>query len=313
MRHLSSLVLASVLFASGCASAVDDPSNEDRIGADDQIPTGKDASQTSPDFGRYAIDVVSWPFIGYHGGPVLLGTTNVYYIWYGDWSGNSATSILTDLMNNIGGSSYFNINTTYYSGSFFSRTYVSNKVKLVAQTTDNYSLGKTLTDANILTIVTKAIASGALGAPDTNALYFVLTSADVTESGGFCTQYCGWHNHATVNGKDIKYSFIGNPDQCPTSCSAAGGAGKPTPNGNYGADGMASIISHELQETVTDPDISAWFDLFGQENADKCAWTFGTEYTTANGATANLKIGARDYLIQQNWVAGKNVCAKSYP
>src|SRR5438045_52429 len=55
--------------------------------------------------------------INYHGGPVMLGTVNVYYIWYGDWSGNSATSVLTDLASNIGGSPYFNINTTYYNGS----------------------------------------------------------------------------------------------------------------------------------------------------------------------------------------------------
>src|SRR5438132_11253626 len=35
--------------------------------------------------------------ITYHGGPVMLLTTNVYYIWYGNWSGNSATTILPDL------------------------------------------------------------------------------------------------------------------------------------------------------------------------------------------------------------------------
>jgi len=38
------------------------------------------------------------------------------------------------------------------------------------------------------------------------------------------------------------------------------------------------------------------------ENADKCAWKFGTTYTTANGQKANMKLGARDFLIQQNWV-----------
>ena len=54
--------------------------------------------------------------INYHGGPVMLGTTNVYYIWYGNWAGNTATTILTDLANNIGGSPYYNINTTYYNG-----------------------------------------------------------------------------------------------------------------------------------------------------------------------------------------------------
>src|SRR5438874_7297117 len=35
--------------------------------------------------------------IFYHGGPLILGTTNVYYIWYGNWSGNTATNILTTL------------------------------------------------------------------------------------------------------------------------------------------------------------------------------------------------------------------------
>src|SRR5258706_4983833 len=55
--------------------------------------------------------------ISYHNGPLILGTTNVYYIWYGNWSGNSATTILTDLAQAIGGSPYFNINTTYTNGS----------------------------------------------------------------------------------------------------------------------------------------------------------------------------------------------------
>src|SRR4051794_6903553 len=27
----------------------------------------------------------------YHNGPVMLGTTNVYYIWYGSWTDNSPT------------------------------------------------------------------------------------------------------------------------------------------------------------------------------------------------------------------------------
>ena len=31
--------------------------------------------------------------IQYHGGPLMLGTTNVYYIFYGNWSGNTATTI----------------------------------------------------------------------------------------------------------------------------------------------------------------------------------------------------------------------------
>jgi hypothetical protein len=157
--------------------------------------------------------------------------------------------------------------------------------------------------------VSNQITSGALP-KDTNAVYFVLTSSDVNATSGFCTQYCGWHTHGTIGGSDIKYAFIGNPDRCPSACEEQTLA---SPNGNAGADGMASIISHELEEAVTDPDLNAWYDNRGQENADKCAWTFGTEGTASNGSKYNQTFGARQFLIQQNWVnASGGYCATSY-
>ena len=242
--------------------------------------------------------------ISYHGGPVILGTTNAYYIWYGNWLGNTATTILSDLASSIGGSPYFNINTTYYDGS---NTHVNNLVHYAGSTTDAYSQTTALSDSGVQAVVSSAISSGRLP-KDTNGVYFVLTSADVNETSGFCTQYCGWHTHATISGSDIKYSFVGNPDRCPSACEAQ----TTSPNGNAGADGMASIISHELEEAVTDPDLNAWYDRRGAENADKCAWTFGTT-STANGAASNMTLGSRNYLIQQNWVnASGGYCAKSF-
>ncbi len=245
--------------------------------------------------------------IFYHGGPLILGGTNVYYIWYGNWTNNTATTILNDLASNIGGSPYFNINTTYYNGS---NVHVANKVTNGNSTitTDNYSQGTSLTDAGVQTIVANAINGGALP-KDANAVYFVLTSADVNETSGFCTQYCGWHTHATINGSDIKYSFVGNPDRCPSACEAQ----TTGPNGNAGADGMASVIAHELEEATTDPDLNAWYDRRGYENADKCAWTFGTTSTASNGALYNVTLGSRQYLIQRNWVnAAGGYCSMSY-
>lgn len=245
--------------------------------------------------------------ISYRGGPVMTspGGTNVYYIWYGNWGTNTAPAILNDLATGLSGSAYFNINTTYYDAA---NKKVANAVNLLGSTTDN-SLGTALSDANIQTIVSNAITSGRLPS-DSNAVYFVLTSADVNATSGFCTQYCGWHTKGSIAGKTIKYSFVGNPDRCPSACSAQTSS---SPNGNPGADGMASIIAHELEEAVTDPELNAWYDNRGYENADKCAWKFGTTYTS-NGALANMKLGARDYLIQQNWVnAAGGYCALSYP
>ena len=65
---------------------------------------------------------------------------------------------------------------------------------------------------------------------------------------------------------------------------------------------MASTMAHLLDEIVTNPAGSGWFDKYGLENADKCAGTFGQTYTTPNAARANVRLGARDFLIQQNWV-----------
>jgi hypothetical protein len=270
-------------------------------------PTGKGwgvAVDASNKAGGHAKPTGGNNGIFYNGGPVMLGTTTVYYIWYGNWSGNSATTILTDLANHIGGSPYFNINTTYYNGS---NQHVSNSVVYGGSTTDSYSHGTSLSDSAIQAVVSDAINAGRLP-KSTSAVYFVLTSADVTASSGFCTQYCGWHTHGTIAGSDIKYSFIGNPDRCPSACTN----GTAAPNGNAGADGMASIISHELEEAVTDPDLNAWYDHRGQENADKCAWTFGTTYNNGTGV-ANVHLGTRDYLIQRNWVnASGGYCSMSY-
>jgi hypothetical protein len=233
---------------------------------------------------------------------------NVYVIWYGNWSTNTgAITILTDFLNHEGGSPYYNINTTYFDGS---GKRVSNAITFSGSTTnDTYSQGTSLSDAQIQAVVSAAITSGKLP-KDSNGLYFVLTSADVTASSGFCTQYCGWHTHGTIGGADIRYAFVGNPDRCPSACEAQY---PKSPNGNSGADGMVSIIAHELEESVSDPDLNAWYDSRGEENADKCAWTFGTTYSAANGSTANMKLGSRDYLIQQNWLnVGSGYCALSY-
>lgn len=292
----------------GETSASPDAANVTTPNPFGKLPPGADAGTGASDTGSAASKGArpkSSNGISYHGGPLILNTTNVYYIWYGTWGTNTAPSILDNFAAYIGGSPYFNINTTYYNGS---NVHVSNSVKPVKSATDSGSQGTALSDAGVQAVVANAINSGALP-KDTNGVYFVLTSADVNETSGFCTQYCGWHTHGTISGSDIKYSFVGNPDRCPSACEWQ----TTSPNGNAGADGMASIIAHELEEAVTDPDLNAWYDTRGRENADKCAWTFGQTYTTANGALANMNLGGMNYLIQQNWVnASGGYCALAY-
>jgi hypothetical protein len=249
--------------------------------------------------------------ISYHGGPVMTAGSNVYYIWYGNWGTDTAKTILPALATGLSGSPYFNINTSYYNAA---NVKVTNAVMMAGQYTwDTAAYGTALGDANIQAIVAWTINNGKL-AYDANGVYFVLTSPEITETSGFCTNYCGWHTHFALNGaaaNDVKYAFVGNPSkQCPTACEAQQAS---SPNGNPGADGMASVISHELEEATTDPDLTAWYDTRGYENADKCAWTFGTELKASNGSLYNMTLGGLKFLIQRNWVnANGGSCALSY-
>jgi Phosphate-induced protein 1 conserved region len=237
------------------------------------------------------------PNISYHGGPVM-GVPTVYLIWYGNWNQSNGSdtpagqAIVNDLLHGLNDSAYYQTNASYAG--------VGGSYSVGASFADNYSQGSRLSDQRVANIVSNAMNSGKLP-KDSNGIYFVLTSSDVSESSGFCSRYCGWHTYGTLSGTNIKYSFVGNANRCLNACSAQ----TTGPNGNAGVDGMVSVIAHELEETNTDPNLNAWYDSSGAEDADKCAWTFGQSLsTTSTGAFYNMTLptstgSTRNYLIQR--------------
>jgi hypothetical protein len=239
--------------------------------------------------------------IYYHGGPVLHGTVNLYFIWYGNFVNGPKRSdsmttqdLLTSLFasGGLGGSSYARINSTYTDASHA----VTGNFVLAEWANDYYSHGKQLNDSSVAAVVSSAISSRVLP-KDTDGVYFVLTSSDVTETSGFCTQYCGWHSHASIGGSDLKIAFVGNSDQCPNACEEQA----KSPNGDSGADAMASIMAHETNEAISDPDLNAWYDASGNENGDKCAWKWGPVTGTLGNGAYNMTVAAHHWLIQMNW------------
>src|SRR5260370_12537241 len=240
------------------------------------------------------------PLITYHGGSVL-GTPTVYLIWYGNWNQNNGSDtstgqqIIRDFVNGLNNSPYYQINHSY--------GVPTGSVTLIgSEYVDNYSHGSRLSDSAVQAVVRQAIASGELGLPTPDGLYFVLTSSDVAERSGFCSKYCGWHTSGTISSTNIKYSFVGNASRCLSACAAQ----TTGPNGNAGVDGMVSVIAHELEETNTDPNpTSGWADSSGSENGDKCAWTFGANPQGPANAQYNMTLptqsnGSRNYLVQRN-------------
>ncbi|HEV2963586.1 MAG TPA: hypothetical protein VG649_17295 [Candidatus Angelobacter sp.] len=232
--------------------------------------------------------------IEYHGGPVMISPHNIYFIWYGGWSGSPALSILPDFITGLNGSNYFNTNTTYGNAN----SDIANTISLAGQIFDSYSQGTDLGCCGVQNVVSSALIAGKLPT-DTNGIYFVLSSPDVTE-GTFCHSFCGYHTSNTLNGSDIKFAFIGDAaTQCPNSCEDQ----RTSPNGDEGADGMASVMAHEINETITDPDLTAWFhNNTAGEVGDLCNFTFGNKFFLPSGAAANITLNGRNYLIQENWV-----------
>jgi len=241
--------------------------------------------------------------IQYHGGKVMGGAVHVYFIWYGNWSNGPKNSdstltraLLESLYARVGGVGTSGVSAI--TGTYADTTQVaSGQYYFVQSTADSYSKGKNLTDAAVQAVVQSAIQSGKLP-KDSNGIYFVLSSSDVNETSGFCNLYCGWHDHSTMLNSDIKFAFVGNPDRCPLSCEAQTAH---SPNGNTGADAMASTLVHETAEAIADPDLTGWYDATGSEVGDKCAWKWGTVHGTMGWAAYNQTFGHRNWLIQTLW------------
>jgi hypothetical protein len=280
----------------------------------DDMPNGKHgkSGQTAAAVhGPVGKTVVTGNGINYHGGPVLKGNpVPIYLIFYGNWNGSgsntqASVSLIEHFVSSLGNSAIEHVATTYgdTTGN------VSGNVSLGGVAF--VSSSKNLSDRSLQTTVSNTINSGALPR-DGNGVYMVLSSSNINETSGFCTQYCGFHTRATLGGVDIKYAFVGNPDRCPNGCEAQfTGPNSPAPNVG-GADGLINVLSHEQFEAITDPDLNAWFDASGEEDSDKCNFNFGAVTQcnanglcsaggTSGGAFYNQTFGNNNWLLQQQW------------
>ena len=253
----------------------------------------------------------------YNGGPVMVGATNVYVIWYGCWdetcrAGNTATkAILSDFIVNVGSSPYMQINTMYPNSAGQTP---SGSVLFGGQSFDQYSHGLELVATDIQAIVSDQIEGNHLP-PDPSGIYLVIASADVSSNAtGFCVPGAFPH-HGTgfANGSQFKYAFAGNAARCPSVAAPqfldSNGTQLPTPNGNLAGDAMVSTVAHLINVVITNPFENGWFDRYGLQTADKCFGEFGPTYLV-NGGRANIKLGQCDYLIQQNWINSRKAhCA----
>ena len=191
----------------------------------------------------------------------------MYAIWYGNW-GADRIALGNEFLSLLGGSDWFGIVQGYYQNIGGVTTYCSGQLHPAMSIQDAYSLGTAIIEP--YNIVLHNMEAGLLPR-DPDGIYLVLTSADVSVVTGdstYCDQFCGFHSYFHYNTDTsrthYRYAFAGDTARCLDTCAEQVTV---SPNNDPGMDGTISVMAHELAEVVTDPDIDAWLENTGLENA----------------------------------------------
>jgi hypothetical protein len=86
------------------------------------------------------------------------------------------------------------------------------------------------------------------------------------------------------------------PDQ---GTDFTGCAPQSYPSGDRYADAANNLVSHEYAETITDPELNAWFDASGNEIGDKCAWNFGPTLGGSGTTAYDVTLTATNYELPE--------------
>ena len=237
----------------------------------------------------------------------LTGTVSLIPVFVGGWSGTDVTtwnSVLGNIVTSLGTGSansvalaghVFNTTSLYYT----SQGLTPPSLQWVSNTSITDPTVTSVTDAGVVSEINSFITANPTIVPSgTTPVYIYIGAKTTLLTSGFGTTYCGWHSYGL--GTQTTVPFIAFQDFTSTyykTCAAQ----TSTPNGNVGLDSMASVLVHEIDETLTDPYFTGWLDASGYESADKCAWVWGG-LSKVGTARYDITLGSLKYLIQTNWL-----------
>lgn len=264
--------LVAVVGAASSATAAGGPPSVAAGPAFGFVPS-RNANQAKAHGGH--LQLLTW-----HTGPVMHSTRVIPVYWGSSWSnstfkGDKVTGLDT-FYSGVGGTGYAHTNSEYTDASGNVNT---TDISKAANVTDTSA---TPSGAPSTSQVLSEVAKVTGGSPVVNAYYPVYSDQPRGSAG-----YCAWHSSGTINGIRVQFGFFFNLDGDP-GCDP----GSPGSLGHsQGLAALANVSGHELSEMLTDPQLNAWYDQRGSENADKCAWTF----------SGFVSIGGQNWMIQGNW------------
>jgi len=235
------------------------------------------------------------PNMTYHGG-VIMPSSNVYPIFWGtswpSYSGDKETGI-DSFYAGFNGSNYAKTSDEYTGSngqvgpSNTSRTHVVD--------------GSAATGGNqttpILNEVCKEISNGSVPLDSSGNGYYPVYVDIGRGNAGFCA----WHSYGTCSGKRVQIAFFFKLDG-DSGCDPQ----DTQTTHSQGLAAIANVSAHELSEARTDPaNPGAWYDSQGEENGDKCAWTFNVPYVHFSNGTI--------WKVQGEWSNAAYTAGTGYP
>jgi len=296
---LSSVVLLTML--AGCSSAENESSTAPNI--DDGTVSAQDKSSELAPWANGNGAHYHWtreenanreakaarpnrsPNMTYHGGKIMTSVTSKAIFWgtsWGSYTGDKITG-MDSWYSGHAGSNYAKTSDEYTgtngqvgsTGTHQGHIIDTSAAKGGAQTTD------------ILAEVCKQVTAGNIVPdPSGNGYYPVYTDVPRGSAG-----YCAYHGSGTCalptgGSAELQYAFFWKLDG-DAGCDPQDSSGLHS----QGLAAIANVSGHELAEARTDASTisstgaAAWYDSQGQENGDKCAWTFGAPLVTfSNGS-----------------------------
>jgi hypothetical protein len=148
------------------------------------------------------------------------------------------------------------------------------------------------------------------GTRGTGDLWFIVLPANVQTcftsyswcgpygSGKSGKEYCAYHNSFTGGFSGATPTVWANMVYAP-----ADGCPNQRPNNNS-ADVTIDVLSHEMNEAITNPTGGGWFDestTNGGEIGDQCNFVYGESIGTTGSGEYDELINGDPYSVQQEW------------
>jgi hypothetical protein len=228
-----------------------------------------------------------------HGGKIMPTAVTQAIFWGTNWGSSSFAGDKIDGLDTW----YFGFNGSNYAKT--SDEYTGSNGQVGATTSYNghkIDLTASSSGANTSTILAEVCRNVPNPDPSGNGYYAVYAD---TKRGH--ASYCAYHSYGTCGGTRVQFAYFFNLD---------GDAGcDPQDTSGQHSQGLAALVNvsgHELSEARTDPaNPGAWYDSSGEENGDKCAWTFNVPLITFSN---NSK-----WKIQGEWSNAAYIAGTGYP